>query len=461
MKIHSDRSRIRAAFVNSGKFGFPEAERKLASMCLTIHLDESVASTPAGQAAALTAVLTGARCFSTVTITGAINAPLLVDLPVGGACVGDAAKRFGAKTKPSSAPSRLVLIGGSGSGQPGWAVRAIWNGWSGGIAPASQNVTIGRSDCPLAGIAAGALAVGHAFFAEQDDRRAGRTMQGVSLWTPDLGGGVGQAWMDDPGPLYREVFLPEALWLVGLGNLGQAFMWSLTWLPYADPARLMLFLQDDDLVGEENWGTSVLVRRGRYNVLKTRVAEEWAEHCGYKVRRIDRRLDEQMRRTVTEPGIALAGLDRMPARRLLGLPGFDYVIDAGLGADAHDFHRLRVNVFDADRTPSEHFEGVEDKTADRIETIKQLPAYQAHGRKSAEASCGMVELAGISVAAPFVSAVAGALAITQVIRIASNLAPYSSIYGPLDDLRGVRAVRGIASPRATIGSVAANPFGSI
>ena len=61
------------------------------------------------------------------------------------------------------------------------------------------------------------------------------------------------------------------------------------------------------------------------------------------------------------------------------------MIDAGLGADAHDFHRLRVNVFDADRTPGEHFEGVEDKTADRIETIKQLPAYQAHGRKSAEA----------------------------------------------------------------------------
>ena len=53
------------------------------------------------------------------------------------------------------------------------------------------------------------------------------------------------------------------------------------------------------------------------------------------------------------------------------------------------------------------------------------------------------------------------LAITQVIRIASNLAPYSSIYGPLDDLRGVRAVQGNASPRATIGSVAANPFGSI
>ncbi len=334
-------------------------------------------------------------------------------------------------------------------------MRAIWNGWSGGVAPATQNVTIGRGDCPLAGIVAGALAVGHAFFAEQDDRRAGRAIQGLSLWSPDLGGGTGQAWMNDPGPLYSEVFLPDALWLVGLGNLGQAFMWALTWLPYADPARLTLFLQDDDLVGEENWGTSVLVKRGRYNVLKTLIAEEWALGVGFKVRRIDRRLDERLMRLPTEPGIALAGLDRMPARRLLGLPGFDYVIDAGLGADAHDFHRLRVNVFDADRTPGAHFDGVEDKTAERIEAVKCLPAYQDQGRKGGDAGCGMAELAGIPVAVPFVSAVAGALAITQAVRIASNIAPYAAIYGPLDDLRGVRATLGAASPRAMVGCVAA------
>jgi len=59
----------------------------------------------------------------------------------------------------------------------------------------------------------------------------------------------------------------------------------------------MLFLQDDQIVGRENWGTFVLVQRGRYNLLKTRLAEEWATARGFQVRRIDRRLDEHLLRS--------------------------------------------------------------------------------------------------------------------------------------------------------------------
>jgi hypothetical protein len=67
------------------------------------------------------------------------------------------------------------------------------------------------------------------------------------------------------------------------------------------------------------------------------------------VRRIDRPLDAHLRRQPSEPVIAMAGLDRMPARRLLGYPEFEYVIDAGLGATMADYQRFRVNVFDRNR----------------------------------------------------------------------------------------------------------------
>jgi hypothetical protein len=159
-----------------------------------------------------------------------------------------------------------------------------------------------------------------------------------------------------------EVYLPTALWLVGLGNLGQAYLWSLTLLPYARPEDVLLFFQDDQNVGRENWGTSVLVQKGRNTVLKTRVAEEWAISRGFQVRRVDRRLSGRLTRSDLEPGILMAGLDRMPMRRELGLCGFDYIIDTGLGATAADYRKVRINVFDASADPAEHFQGVEDKT---------------------------------------------------------------------------------------------------
>ncbi|MGD0658489.1 MAG: hypothetical protein ABSD38_10525 [Syntrophorhabdales bacterium] len=37
--------------------------------------------------------------------------------------------------------------------------------------------------------------------------------------------------------------------------------------------------------------------------------------------------------------------DKMPACSLLGGPGFDYVIDAGLGATARDYRKFRVEAF--------------------------------------------------------------------------------------------------------------------
>lgn len=139
------------------------------------------------------------------------------------------------------------------------------------------------------------------------------------------------------GPILSDVHLPTAIWLVGLGNLGQAYLWSLTHLPYPRPEDVVLFFQDDQQVGTENWGTSVLVERGRYGVLKTRIAEEGATARGFQARSMDRRLYDCLIRSDSEPGIAMAGLDGMPARRLLGHRGVEYVVVAGLGATVSDY----------------------------------------------------------------------------------------------------------------------------
>lgn len=444
MKIDSERSRIRAALVNSGRYSFEEADERLATSKLSLFLDGEAATTAAGQAAFLTAVVTGSRCFGEVCVRGALDRPLIIPVPLNASTIGEAAGILGAQLCSCGFPNRAIWIGDGSAHCDGWSVQASWDGWKVAVGPTGQCPAVGRSDCALAGIGSGALAVGQAFLAEQGDPRAGTTVQRFSLWSPHLGGdGV-----SDPGP---EVFyLPEAFWLVGLGNLGQAYLWTLCVLPFHDPNRVLLLLQDDDLIEKENWGTSILVERGRYGILKTRIAEEWADRRGFRARRIDRRLDEHLRRGDREPAIALAGLDGMPARRLLGLPGFDYIIDAGLGATAADYQKFRINVFDKGRDPAQHFAGVEDDRVSAVEELMRLPAYKEFALSQDDGGCGAAMLAERSVAVPFVSAFVGAVVMTQAIRIASGEAPNVVLTGDLGDLRTVRATLGKPAVRPSI-----------
>ena len=380
---------------------------------------------------------------------GRLDQPLLLPLPLGKKSLSEAATILGAQETGPPSPDRRVLIGSGVEPGSGWSVQAYWNGWSAGVAPGRKPVANGRGDCALAGVAAGGLAIGQAFLAEQGDLRAGRTTHGLSLWAPELG----EAGADRPGPSSKQLHLPTGLWLVGLGNLGQAYLWSLTLLPYPRPEDVLLFFQDDELIGKENWGTSVLVQRGRYGVLKTRVAEEWATARGFQARRIDRRLDERLMRSDSEPGIALAGLDRMPTRRLLGRRGFEYVIDAGLGATVFDYRKFRVNVFDSAGNPADHFQGVEDQTEQVIRELMQLPTYQELARSRGDNGCGAAMLAQPSVAVPFVSAFVGALAVTQAIRIASREAHHIGLTGDVGDLRTVRGALGQPPKRINVTNV--------
>jgi hypothetical protein len=226
-------------------------------------------------------------------------------------------------------------------------------------------------------------------------------------------------------------------------------------LPYPKPDDVLLFLQDDQRIGKENWGTSILVRRGKYGPLKTRAAENWALAREFKVRRIDRRLDSRLHRKDDEPGIALAGLDSMAARKLLGHRGFEYVIDAGLGATFSEYRKFRINVFNSGGNPAEHFGGVEDQTAQVSQELLKLPAYQELAASRGDGGCGAAMLAERSVAVPFVSAFVGSLAVAQAVRIASAQAHHVALAGDAGNLQSVRAALGEPPERLAVGSVPA------
>src|SRR5438067_5273823 len=104
---------------------------------------------------------------------------------------------------------------------------------------------------------------------------AGRRAAGLSLWRP------GRDWLaadpDEPCLAY----LPSRLWLIGMGNLGQAFAWLLTCLPYRDRGKTEFVLHDFDRIAPSNDSTSVLSFMGDVGRRKGRCVSDWLEERGF------------------------------------------------------------------------------------------------------------------------------------------------------------------------------------
>ena len=389
--------------MDSEKISFDEAQARLRSLTLEIVVAPEAMS-PAAHAAILTAVSVGRRTFvGGVRVTGAVDGPLNSALPLRAESLAEAAAAVGASDFDCAA-SRTIFVGTIGAPRAAWSVSPWWNGWRGGTAKPGE-VRWDTGDNPLPGIAAGALAVGAAFEAE---RKGFVDFDGeVDLWPMGA---------SRKAPRFEEVFLPRALWLVGLGNLGQAFLWALAAMPFGDPGRVSLVLQDRDRVTQENWATSVLVKDESYGSLKTRVGELWASAKGFDARRIDRRLSSRDLLEDDDPRFALSGVDKVEARRLMAEVGFDCIVDAGLGRTAHDFDRYRVTVFDRARPIDRHFAGQDDAPL-----AQGVPEGDAYRRLEEQIGpCGTAEIGGASVAAPFVSALAAAIAVSRVTAITSG-----------------------------------------
>ncbi|MGO9743367.1 MAG: hypothetical protein ACLPN5_18000 [Roseiarcus sp.] len=111
------------------------------------------------------------------------------------------------------------------------AVRATFSQWCGGIVPAASNVRLGETGVfTPAGVLAGALGVSEIFQRVRGGApMACRRASGLDLWD------LRRDWLrgESAPPPER---LPAAAWLVGAGNLGQAYLWTLALLPYGDEA---------------------------------------------------------------------------------------------------------------------------------------------------------------------------------------------------------------------------------
>lgn len=395
----------------------------------------------AHQAALLTIINTGRRALlGGVLVAGQLDVPLLAYLAGGHPTLAAAARALGAtlvETLPANVPT--LVLGEPSTNLPAITLRVTFGAWKGGVIPADEDRALGEEpNAVLPAILAGAMGVSEIFQNLRGNPIAAQRSIGLSLWYPEI-----VDWESaPPGPV--DFVAPSRLWLIGLGHLGQAYLWVLGLLPYCTPNEVELTLQDFDSLTLANDSTSVLTTAARVGERKTRVMAEWAEARGFRTRLVERRFSGDVSLQEDDPRVALCGVDNLAARAALEDAGFDLVVEAGLGAGPREYLAMRLHVFPSSLSARKRWASL---GADAISPVGEAPAY-AQLAKDGVDDCGLVQLASRTVGAPFVGVVAAAIAVGEVVRRLNGAAGCEIVDLTLRDIRlrqvvqAARALRG-------------------
>lgn len=403
--------RLAKMALDAGEVATPEEALELFTHYrLRLHLGDDWADTMAGQSCFLTSLNTSVRAFlGGVEVYGDLSR--ILDVPLyQGREARAVCEELGGMVSSEATTELPTLVIGAAPAMPSssFCVRMSWNYWQAAIAPMTDFSLICENDNPLAGVAAAALGVSEAFhYVRGDLPDAGHRTVGLSLWNPLA---IAE-WREEvhKGPALQ--YLPKALYLVGLGHLGQAYAWSVSMLPYPADGRPHLVLQDVDKAAKSNLSTCMLLSSADVGKRKVRCVAQRLEAAGFSTDLVERRFGPHHKLAVDEPTTALFGVDNVAARRDLDSAGFALVVEAGLGSGFSDFRNIRTHTFPGPRAPSE----IWPAEAGVQTAIVLNDTYRKLAEKHDDL-CGMTQLASRAVATPFVGALAAALVLSEVIR---------------------------------------------
>ena len=419
-------SRIDKLSVDLKQMGKEESLARRRAFSVGLACGDDVALSYTMQVAVLTAARIACRCFpGAVRVTLGPNlaqAPLLLwpQLKLNFGQALDEILGPGWRADGIARPAARTLIFGNAAPVER-AVRVTFDGWIAKVGPSDRLGRLAeREYFAVTGILAAALALSEIFlsFAEINIE-AGRRIVGMSLWRPYLD-------VDNAAALGKPAeYLPGDLWTLGLGHLGNAYLWCLAALPYEDPRAVEFLLCDFDRVEPENIETGVIFEALDEDRLKPRACSVWLERRLFRTRLMERRFDGTFRRHAKEPGLALSGFDSNEVRRDLVTAAFSRVIDCGLGGTARNFDTIGFHTWPNPRPADELWPvPTPEEEQERVERIVQgNSAYEA----IAEDDCGRAELAGKSVAVPFVGAVAASLVVAEAVRMLHDGPAYTDI----------------------------------
>ena len=425
-----DLSRISKLLIDREQVSPEVAQGRRQNFSITLHCGADVRGSYTLQLAILTAANIAHRCFpgsTRIVLDPALqDAPSLV-WPALNWTFGQALQRIlGAGTFSHSitvsSDGHMIVFGNAAASKG--ALRVTFDGWIAQVGPAASMPRLQeREYCTLAGIAAGSLALSELFLAFAGiNREASRRVIALSLWRPDLPA-------DDPAALGVPVeYLPRALWVLGLGHLGNGYLWALATLPYQQPDEAVFSLFDFDKVEDANVETGIIFTPASIGETKARACSHWLEQRGIHTRLVERRYDSTFRCQDKEPLLALCGFDSNAARRDLITAGFRRVIECGLGGTINNFDTVSLHTLPNPRSVEALWPvpSPEEEAAERAEHERLAKANRGYASVGKD-ECGRVDLAGKPIAVPFVGAFAGTLVVAEVLRIAHGGAAYTDL----------------------------------
>lgn len=420
---------VKAAMDSGEAASLEEAMQLFSTYRLRLHLGDGWNSSCAKQAAVATIVNTATRVFlGGVYLSGGIDGMFSIPL-LRHKKARQVAETYGAMLYDEKFGSMPMLIVGESNGinESVFSLDIVTSGWIGGVTPTgSENPLLASHDFSLAGIAAASIAVSEAFiYVRNEHPAAGFRSIGISLWEP---GNLEWTGVDAQGPVVE--FLPDSLWLVGLGHLGQAYAWAIGMLPYQTPNKVQLYLQDFDIVETSNISTCVFVGADDVGKRKTRVVAEQLDSLGFNTSIHERFMESGNRVQRGEPKTALIGVDNVVARKDAEQYGFDKVIEAGLGGGYRDFRKMRLHMFPGPNAATDIWRNKFDHQENSL-----APAYRDL-LDVTEDECGVTQLASRSVGTPYVGVFAASLVLAELIRSLHGGNQYSVIDLCLRDMKG-------------------------
>lgn len=210
----------------------------------------------------------------------------------------------------------------------------------------------------------------------------------------------------------------NTLWAIGLGHLGQAVFWTMGLCQDDGGAQPTLKLQDYDRVTKSSLSTGLLTRTADVGNLKVNVVAREMRKLSYQCEPVADFLKLETPVHSTD-GVCIVAVDSLGFRRQLDRLLGPRIVEAGIGDGIDGFTKAQLHVLPGRRAAADIWaEG--DARASRPTKIS-APAYQKLLGETGD-ECGTTQLAGRSIATPFIGAFVGALLYSISVSSADGLA---------------------------------------
>ncbi|HLN20723.1 MAG TPA: ThiF family adenylyltransferase [Bacteroidales bacterium] len=311
-------------------------------------------------------------------------------------------------------------------------IEATSSGWRGGVNFFEEKRVIfenAKNPVSLGPVAAASLACYFAFckIFRVNEMNFGINT-GISLWNLNSA----SEWYLDKNDGPQQPHVPRNVWALGLGHLGQAYLWTLGLMPIDEPSKVLFLLQDDDIVGEENIGSQVLCSNSNIGFPKTRACLQFLESLDFKTQIIEKRFlsGNSEENWIKSFPFLLNGVDNTETRKSINKNNLKLFLDGATNGSSSLFDSFTLkNVTRIDKEPNLLWPKEE----------KSKPLHKnLYDRYEKENKCGIITNIGVSV--PFVGLFGSVFIISELLRAVNQGRIYSIVSLMMRDLSSINAV---------------------